>query len=71
MKKWIELFEEEKMKSVAQQRKMQRTRNTKCSIDWISRKLNEACNKREHISKEEANIAMGCDWKLIFIYHNI
>ena len=52
MIKWIDLFEEEKMQSVAQQRKRQRIRNTKCSIDWLSRKLNEARNKREHILKE-------------------
>ena len=70
MIKWIDLFEEEKMQSATQQRKMQRTRNTKCSIDWLSRKLNEAW-KKKHNSKEEADIAMGCDWKVIFIYHTI
>ena len=69
--KWIDLFEEEKIQSVTQQRKKQRTRNTKCCIDWLSKKLKEARNKRERISKEEFDIAMGCDWKVIFIYHNI
>ena len=69
--KWIELFEEEKSRNASQQRKKQRTRNTKCSTHWLCKKLKEAQLQGKRVSKEELDIAMGCDWKVISTYNHI
>ena len=50
--KWNKLFEEEKSHNASKQRKKKRTRNTKCSTDWLCKKLKEAQLQGKRVSKE-------------------
>ena len=57
---------------MSQQRKNQSTRNTKGATDSLCKKLKEAQLQGKWVSKEEYDIAMCCDWKVIeTLYYHI